>query len=95
MNSELKATPLKKLRHKKGWRLIKVKQELDKRGTPISWPTLLKIEHGYKTGIIRGLNGKILKEQKLLYRPSRRTLADIAKLFKVDIKDVYQDRSKN
>lgn len=87
-------TPLRRLRHQKGWRLIRVKQELIKQGTPISWPTLLKIDHGYKSAIIRDKQGKIIEEKKMPYTPHPRTLADLAKLFKVKIGKVYQHKNK-
>lgn len=90
----MKPTPLRNLRHKKGWRLNLVHKKLMAQGTPVSWPTLLKIDHGFKKDIIRK-NGVIVKEKKIPYNPSSRILADIAKLFKVKAKDMYQDRSKD
>lgn len=94
MVSNLKPTPLQKLRHKKAWRLKRVFKELIKQGTPVSWPTLLKIDHGCKTVIVRGPNREILEEKKVAYHPYERTLSDIGKLFKVSSKKVYEDRSK-
>jgi hypothetical protein len=85
-NIDLEATPLKRCRHKKGWRLVRVKQELIDKGTPISYPVLLTIEHGYKVDKA----GK-----KLPYKPGRRTLADLGKLFKKKPEDMYEDRSKS
>lgn len=94
MASNLKPTPLQKLRHKKAWRLKRVHKELIKQGTPVSWPTLLKIDHGCKTVIVRGPDKKILHEKKVAYHPYERTLSDIAKLFKVKSTQIYEDRSK-
>lgn len=96
MNPDLNPTPLEMLRHKKGWRLIRVKQELQKRGTPISWPTLLRIEHGYRTVIIRDkVTKQIIKEKKMPYKPRTGYLMILAKLFKVKNENsIYEDRSK-
>lgn len=85
-NINLFPTPLKRCRHKKGWRLVRVKQELIKKGTPISYPTLLTIEHGFKVDKETG--------QKLPYKPGRRLLADLGKLFKKQAEEMYEDRSK-
>lgn len=94
MNPNLNPTPLEKLRHKKGWRLIRVKKELDARGTPISYPTLLRIEHGYRTVIERDKKGNILQEIKMPYNPRPGYLMILAKLFKVkDANCIYEDRS--
>lgn len=86
--------PLKHLRHQKGWRLTEVSIKLKAQGTPISWPTLVNIDHGYRSVIVRDKAGKKIREKKAAYKPFRRTLADIAKLFKVKPEDVYEDRSK-
>ncbi len=96
MNPTLKPTPLVKLRHKKGWRLTRVHTELLKRGTPISYPTLLRIEHGYRTVIVRDkITREITKEIKMPYKPRPGYLMILAKLFKVqDANTIYQDRSK-
>lgn len=96
MNPNLKPTPLENLRHKKGWRLVQVKEELKKRGTPISYPTLLRIEHGYRIVITRDkATGEVIKEKKMPYKPRPGYLMILAKLFKVkDEKSIYEDRSK-
>lgn len=96
MNPNLNPTPLEKLRHKKGWRLIQVKDELIKRGTPISYPTLLKIEHGYRTVVMRDkITRKKMKEKKMPYKPRAGYLMILAKLFKMkNENDIYEDRSK-
>ena len=95
MNPNLKPTPLEKLRHKKGWRLIRVKQELDKRQTPISYPTLLRIEHGYRTMIVRDDKGAIVNEKKIPYKPRHWHLIQLAKLFNVkNPQKIYENRHK-
>lgn len=95
MNPSLNPTPLQKLRHKKGWRLNRVEQELKKRGTPISWPTLLLIDHGFRSVITRDKEGEIIREQKKPYKPRPGYLMILAKLFKVkDANTMYEDRSK-
>lgn len=95
MNPPLKPTPLEKLRHKKGWRLLRVHKELAKRGTPISYPTLLKIEHGYRSEISRDSSGNISREKKVKYKPRAGYLLILAKLFKVKSPNsIYEDRSK-
>lgn len=96
MNPPIKPTPLVKLRHKKGWRLTRVHTELKKRGTTISYPTLLKIEHGYRNMIIRDKKTKeIIEEKKMPYKPRAGYLMILANLFKVkDANTIYQDRSK-
>lgn len=88
-------SPLRKLRHKKGWRLNEVEKKLIEKGTPVSWPTLLKIDHGFNKVIIRDIHGNILKEEKRPYKPSMRILSDIGKLFKKPAKEMYEDRSKD
>lgn len=96
MNPTLKPTPLVKLRHKKGWRLTRVHIELKKKGTPISYPTLLRIEHGYRTVIIRDKKTKeIIEEKKMSYNPRAGYLMILAKLFDVKAPNsIYEDRSK-
>lgn len=94
MKSTINATPLQTLRHQKGWRLIQVHEKLKDAGTPVSWPTLLKIDHGYVKKIIRK-DGVIIKEKRLPYKPNPRILSDIGKLFHVKAKDMYKDRSKD
>lgn len=96
MNPNLKPTPLQIHRNKKGWRVVRVAQELKKRGTPISWPTLLKIDHGYRSEIIRDkITNEILKEKRIAYKPRVGYLMILAKLFKVkDPNKMYEDRSK-
>lgn len=96
MTPNLKPTPLKIHRTKKGWRLVRVDQELKKRGTPISWPTLLKIDHGFRSEIIRDkITKKKIKEKKVAYKPRTGYLMILAKLFKVkDPNSMYEDRSK-
>lgn len=96
MNPTLKPTPLVKLRHKKGWRLTRVHTELQKKGTPISYPTLLRIEHGYRTVIIRDKKTKeIIEEKKMRYNPRAGYLMILAKLFDVKAPNsIYEDRSK-
>lgn len=88
-------TPLKHLRHKKAWTLSEVSKRLSEQGTPCSFPTLVNIDRGFKKNIIRDSKGNKIKESKKKYSPNRRTLADIAKLFKVDATLVYDDRSKD
>ena len=95
MKPTLRATPLQKLRHQKGWRLIRVQRELQKQGTPISWPTLINIDRGFKVVVIRDENKQILEERKLPYKPGKRLLTDIADLFDVPVKKIYQDRSQS
>lgn len=96
MNPNLNPTPLQKLRHKRTWRLVRVKQELLKKGTPIAWPTLLKIDHGYRSLIIRDkTTKKIISEKKVAYKPRIGYLMILAKLFNVkDANSIYEDRSK-
>lgn len=95
MNPSLNPTPLQKLRNRKGWRLNRVAEELKKRGTPISWPTLLMIDHGFRSVIIRDKEGQIIKEGKKPYKPRPGYLMILAKLFKVkDYSTMYEDRSK-
>lgn len=96
MNPPLIPTPLQKLRHKKGWRLTRVHKELKKKGTPISYPTLLRIEHGYRTEVIRDeKTNEILGEKKMPYKPRAGYLMILAKLFNVKAPNsIYEDRSK-
>ncbi len=86
---------LAELRHQKGWRLIQVHQKLKDRDTPVSWPTLLKIDHGYKTVVVRNRKGRVTGERKIPYKPTRGILRDIAGLFKVKVSKVYEDRSND
>lgn len=96
MNPDLNPTPLEKLRHKKGWRLNRVETELKERGTPISYPTLLRIEHGYRTVVERDKEGNIVSEKKMPYTPRPGYLLILAKLFKVkNANEIYEDRSKS
>ena len=85
-------TPLQHLLHKKAWTLWDLFLELKKNKTPCSYPTLISLKKGYRSKIVRH-NGKIIKE-KIKYNPNARTLNDIAKIFNVKTKQVYQDRSK-
>lgn len=96
MNPNLNPTPHQKLRHKKGWRLVNVKEQLLKRGTPISWPTLLKIDHGFRSVIIRDkITRKKIKEVRAAYKPRPGYLMILAKLYRVkDPNSIYEDRSK-
>lgn len=96
LDQTLNPTPLEILRNKKGWRLNRVHQELKKRGTPISYPTLLRIEHGYRSVIVRDkITKEILKEKKMPYKPRPGYLMILAKLFRVaDENSIYEDRSK-
>ena len=82
--TNLNPTPLQKCRHKKGWRLVTVKQKLIERGTPVSWPILVNVDRGFK----------MVKGKKMPYHPFDRTLADIGRLFKKKAKDIYEDRSQ-
>lgn len=95
MRSTLRATPLQKLRHIKGWRLVKLHQALKENDTPISWPILVNIDRGYKVKTIRDKNKKIIEKVKLPYKPGRGFLTDIGRIFEVPAKKVYQDRSKS
>lgn len=93
--TNLKPTPLQIHRNKKGWRLNRLEQELKKRGTPISWPTLLIIDHGFRNVITRDKNRNIIKEEKKAHKPRPGHLLILAKLFKVaDANTMYEDRSK-
>lgn len=96
MSTNLKPTPLQIHRNKKGWRLVRVDQELKKKGTPISWPTLIKIDHGFRSVIIRHkITRKKIKEKKMAYKPRAGYLMILAKLFKVkNPNKMYEDRSK-
>lgn len=87
-------TPLQKLRHKKAWTLSQLYLKLREAETPISFPTLILLDHGYRSKVIRDENGKISRKEKLPYTPNPRTLADIARLFNVKPSAVYEDRSK-
>lgn len=87
-------TPLQHLRHKKAWTLSEVSRKLKEQCTPCSFPTLIYIDRGFKKKIIRDKSGKKIGEIRKKYSPNRRTLADIAKLFKVKPELIYQDRSK-
>lgn len=91
----MKPAPLRELRHKKGWRLVHVSEQLIKRGTPVSWPILINIDRGYKVLILRDNTKKIISIQIKKYNPSRHTKNDIAKLFKVKPQQIYADRSGN
>ncbi len=84
MNPSLNPTPLKKCRHAKGWRLVRVKKELIKIGTPVSWPTLVMVDNGYRS----------VKGKKKAYKPNMSTLIFLGKLFKKKPKSMYKDRSK-
>lgn len=83
-------SPLRHLRHKKAWKLIHVYSKLQDQGTPVSWPTLEKIDHGFKS--VRDKDGNMIRKK---YTPQRRILVDIAKLFKVKPDKIYEDRSKD
>lgn len=87
-------TPLQHLLHEKAWTLSDLCIELKKRNTPCSYITLLLLKKGYRTKKTRDKFGEIIKEEKITYNPNRRTLADIAKVFKVKPEEVYADRSK-
>ena len=91
----LNPTPLKTLRHKKGWRLSHLCAELKRKETPISWPTLVMIDNGFRAKVKRDENGKIISRKRQKYKPSRHILAALAKFFKVKPDAIYSDRSKN
>lgn len=82
--TNLEPTPLQRCRHKKGWRLVTVKQKLIEKGTPVSWPILVNIDRGFKR----------VKGKNFSYKPTNRTLADIGKLFHKKPEEMYEDRSK-
>lgn len=82
--TNLEPTPLQRFCHKKGWRLVRVKEELIARGTPVSWPILVNINRGFK----------MVKGKKFPYHPTNRILIDIGKLFKKKAAQMYEDRSK-
>lgn len=86
-------TPHQILRHKKGWRLVHVHQELLKRGTPVSYPTLLMIDKGFRPVNVRDENKKIISRKKKKYKPSRYTLILLSKLYKVKPEEIYSDRT--
>lgn len=87
-------TPLQKLRHKKAWTLSELNLKLIEAKTPVSFPTLINIDRGYRSKVLRDEFGKIDRREKLPYHPNPRTLADIARLFNVKPSSVYKDRSK-
>lgn len=87
-------TPLQHLRHQKGWRLITVAEKLKEKNTPVSWPTLVNFDRGYRAVIIRDKKGNKVREEKRKYSPGRHTCEDIARLFKANPEEIYQDRSK-
>lgn len=77
-------TPVQHRLHELTWSLTRLHQELKKKQTPITYPTLINIKRGYKL-----INGK-----KKKYSPSlRTTLADIGKVLKIKPEQVYEDRS--
>lgn len=78
-------TPLRKFRHQKGWRLVRVETELKKKKIPISWPMLVNLDRGFKTN-----NG--IKEK---YFPGEVIRKKLAKLMGIKPAKVYADRSKD
>jgi hypothetical protein len=84
----MEPTPLKEFRHKKGWRLNRVESELIKRKIPISWPTLIKIDNGYKSVIIKNTDGT-MQRKKAKYNPSNKNLKKLAKLTGINYKNIY------
>lgn len=90
----MEPTPLQHLLQKKAWTLSHLKIKLDENKTPCSYPTLLMIKNGYRSKRVKNKDGQTTKG-KIKYNPHRRTLTDIAKIFKVTPEEIYQDRSKN
>lgn len=88
----MEPTPLQHLLHKKAWSLTDLEDRLKENNTPCSYPTLIMIKHGYRSKRIKNNDGKITKV-KIKYQPNRRTLTDIAKIFKVNPLEIYQDRT--
>lgn len=85
----MEPTPLKKLRYKKGWRLIHVYKELIRLKTPISWPTLIKIDNGYTTA----WDGqKIMGKIKKKYTPGKKALQKLSKLTGIKSSKIYAHR---
>lgn len=78
-------TPLRKFRHKKGWRLVQVERELKRKKISISWPMLVNIDRGFKT------KGKI----KFSYFPGETIRKKLSKLMGIEPAKVYIDRSKD
>lgn len=88
----MEPTPLQHLLHKKTWTLTYLQARLKENNTPCSYPTLLMIKNGYRSKRVKNKDGHLTKV-KIKYKPNRRTLTDIAKIFKVNPLEIYQDRN--
>lgn len=90
-------TPLARLLFDNGLDLIDLKEP-----TKICYPTLLNVNHGFKTKVVIKMeDGKpVLDEKqepikekiKVEYNPEARTLRDIADFFRVKPEEVYEKR---
>lgn len=80
----MEPTPLRKWRHNKGWRLVRVEKELKSKSIPISWPMLVNIDRGFKT------KGKI----KFSYFPGEAIRKKLSRLMNLKPERVYADRSQ-
>ena len=72
-------TPLQKILHKKGWRLRDLHEKVK---TYISYPTLLNINHGYKTE----------KGVQVQYTPHPSTLQIISNVVGYPATKIYEHR---